>query len=95
MGDLHLPDHYLPWIRSGAHYSDEALHTLLTRRLLGEEEANKLRLSEDIIKNSPITIQSYKILKSKISTPRDGWHVVILKVELITARNRTVRVFSH
>jgi hypothetical protein len=87
MGDLHLPDQYCVWIRPSAHYSDATLHELLTRKFFGEEEASKLKLSGDIVKNSPLTIQSYKILKSTISTPRDGWHVVTLKTELITAPN--------
>jgi hypothetical protein len=89
MGDLHLPDHYLAWIRPSAHYSDQTLHELLTRKFFGEEAANELKLSGDIVKNSPLTIQSYKIIQSKISTPRDGWHVVILKTELITDPSHT------
>lgn len=91
MGDLHLPDQYLVWIRPSAHHSDETLHELLTRKFLGAEEADKLKLSGDIVKNSQLSIQSYKILKSKISTPRDGWHVVIVKTELITAPNHTTK----
>ena len=91
MGDLHLPDQYLVWIHPSAHYADQTLHELLTRKLLGEAAANTLKLSGDIIKNSPLNIQSYKILQSKISTPRDGWHVVSLKTELITAPNQTTK----